>query len=136
MIGKLGTHSLRYSYRSWLDALGTPLRCSKNPCGMQASGVRTAFNIYEDAVTKPSQIRWLRAGRILCLSFPPSALYGLRASGLKCSPDFTLPFLLLNFRSLAGFAGTSGGRDLLARKGNTSPGCWPAHRRLFPFRHF
>ena len=51
MIGKLGTHSLRYSYRSWLDALGTPLRCSKNPCGMQASGVRTAFNIYEDAVT-------------------------------------------------------------------------------------
>ena len=29
-IGGLGTHSLRHTYRSWLDSAGTPIACNRN----------------------------------------------------------------------------------------------------------
>ena len=43
-IGNLGTHSLRHSYRSWLDAVGTPIAVQQKL--MRHSDIRTTLNIY------------------------------------------------------------------------------------------
>ena len=48
-IGKLGTHSLRHSYRSWLDAVGTAIAVQQKL--MRHSDIRTTLNIYGDVVT-------------------------------------------------------------------------------------
>jgi integrase len=48
-VGKLGTHSLRHSYRSWLDAVGTPIAVQQKL--MRHADIRTTFNIYGDVVT-------------------------------------------------------------------------------------
>lgn len=48
-IGKLGTHSLRHSYRSWLDAVGTTIAVQQKL--MRHSDIRTTLNIYGDVVT-------------------------------------------------------------------------------------
>ena len=48
-MGKLGTHSLRHSYRSWLDAVGTPIAVQQKL--MRHSDIRTTLNIYGDVVT-------------------------------------------------------------------------------------
>jgi integrase len=44
-----GTHSLRYTYRSWLDAVGTALAVQQKL--MRHSDIRTTMNIYGDVVT-------------------------------------------------------------------------------------
>ena len=48
-IVKLGTHSLRHSYRSWLDAVGTAIAVQQKL--MRYSDIRTTLNIYGDVVT-------------------------------------------------------------------------------------
>jgi integrase len=48
-IGALGTHSLRHTYRSWLDAVGTSVAVQKKM--MRHSDIRTTLNIYGDVVT-------------------------------------------------------------------------------------
>ena len=48
-IGKLGTHSFRHTYRSWLDAVGTPIAVQQKL--MRHSDIRTTLNIYGDVVT-------------------------------------------------------------------------------------
>lgn len=48
-IGRLGTHSLRHTYRSWLDAVGTPLAVQQKL--MRHADIRTTMNIYGDVVT-------------------------------------------------------------------------------------
>lgn len=48
-IGKLGTHSLRHSYRSWLDAVGTAIAVQQKL--MRHSDIRTTLNVYRDVVT-------------------------------------------------------------------------------------
>jgi integrase len=48
-IGKLGTHALRHSYRSWLDAVKTPIAVQQKL--MRHSDIRTTMNIYGDVVT-------------------------------------------------------------------------------------
>jgi integrase len=48
-IGKFGTHSMRHSYRSWLDAAGTPIAVQQKL--MRHSDIRTTLNIYGDVVT-------------------------------------------------------------------------------------
>jgi integrase len=47
--GKLGTHSLRHSYRSWLDAVGTPVAVQQKL--MRHADIRTTFDIYGDVIT-------------------------------------------------------------------------------------
>jgi integrase len=48
-IGGLGTHSLRHTYRSWLDAVGTPVAVQQKL--MRHADIRTTMNIYGDIVT-------------------------------------------------------------------------------------
>lgn len=48
-IGRLGTHALRHTYRSWLDAAGTPNAVQQKL--MRRADIRTSMNIYGDVVT-------------------------------------------------------------------------------------
>ncbi len=48
-LGKLGTHSFRHTYRSWLDAVGTPLTVQQKL--MRHSDIKTTLNVYGDVVT-------------------------------------------------------------------------------------
>jgi integrase len=48
-IGGLGTHSLRHTYRSWLDAVGTPIAVQQKL--MRHADIRTTMNVYGDIVT-------------------------------------------------------------------------------------
>jgi integrase len=49
VFGKLGTHAFRHTYRSWLDAVGTPIAVQQKL--MRHSDIRTTMNIYGDIVT-------------------------------------------------------------------------------------
>ena len=48
-IGRIGTHSMRHTYRSWLDAVGTPVAVQQKL--MRHADIRTTMNIYGDVVT-------------------------------------------------------------------------------------
>jgi len=48
-IGKLGTHTFRHTYRSWLDAVGTPIAVQQKL--MRHTDIRTTMNVYGDVVT-------------------------------------------------------------------------------------
>jgi integrase len=48
-IPRFGTHSLRHSDRSWLDAAGTSIAVQQKL--MRHSDIRTTFNVYGDVVT-------------------------------------------------------------------------------------
>jgi integrase len=48
-IGKLSTHTMRHSYRSWLDAVGTPIAVQQKL--MRHASITTTLNIYGDVVT-------------------------------------------------------------------------------------
>jgi integrase len=48
-IGKLATHTMRHTYRSWLDAAGTPIAVQQKL--MRHSDIRTTMNVYGDMVT-------------------------------------------------------------------------------------
>jgi integrase len=48
-IGKLSTHSMRHTYRAWLDAVGTPIAVQQKL--MRHADIRTTMNVYGDVVT-------------------------------------------------------------------------------------
>jgi integrase len=48
-IGRLGTHSMRHTYRSWLDATGTSVAVQQKL--MRHADIRTTMNIYGNVVT-------------------------------------------------------------------------------------
>lgn len=48
-VGKLGTHSMRHTYRSWLDAVGTSVAVQQQL--MRHADIRTTMNVYGDIVT-------------------------------------------------------------------------------------
>ena len=52
-IGGLGTHALRHTYRSWLDAVGTPIAVQQKL--MRHADIRTTMNVYGDVVTDEMQ---------------------------------------------------------------------------------
>ncbi len=52
-IAGIGTHSLRHTYRSWLDAVGTPLTVQQKL--MRHTDIRTTLNVYGDVVTNEMQ---------------------------------------------------------------------------------
>jgi integrase len=62
-LGKLGTHSFRHTYRSWLDAVGTAITVQQKL--MRHSDIRTTINIYGDVVTDEMK----KAGsKVVCLA--------------------------------------------------------------------
>lgn len=48
-IGQIGTHTMRHTYRSWLDAVGTAIAVQQRM--MRHTDIRTTLNIYGDVVT-------------------------------------------------------------------------------------
>jgi integrase len=48
-IGKPGTPSMRHTYSSWLDAVGTPIAVQQKL--MRHADIRTTMNVYGDIVT-------------------------------------------------------------------------------------
>ena len=48
-VGKLSTHTMRHSYRAWLDAVGTGIGVQQKL--MRHADIRTTMNIYGDVVT-------------------------------------------------------------------------------------
>lgn len=48
-VGKVSTHTMRHSYRSWLDAVGTPIAVQQKL--MRHADIRTTMNVYGDIVT-------------------------------------------------------------------------------------
>lgn len=48
-IGRLGTHTMRHTYRSWLDAVGAPITVQQKL--MRHASVTTTLNVYGDVVT-------------------------------------------------------------------------------------
>jgi integrase len=52
-IGRLGTHSMRHTYRSWLDAAGTTVAVQQKL--MRHGDIRTTMNVYGDVVTNEMQ---------------------------------------------------------------------------------
>lgn len=48
-LGGFGTHTMRHSYRSWLDAVGTPIAVQQKL--MRHADIRTTMNHYGDVVT-------------------------------------------------------------------------------------
>jgi integrase len=48
-LGRLGTHSFRHTYRSWLDAVGTAITVQQKL--LRHSDIQTTLNIYGDVVT-------------------------------------------------------------------------------------
>jgi integrase len=61
-IGHLGTHAFRHTYRSWLDAVGTPVVVQQKM--MRHSDIRTTFNIYGDVVTDEMTTAGVRVARL------------------------------------------------------------------------
>lgn len=49
-IGSMSTHSLRHTFRTWLDSVGTPVGVQQRL--MRHADIRTTMNIYGDAVTQ------------------------------------------------------------------------------------
>ena len=49
-IGGFGTHSLRHTFRTWLDSVGTPVGVQQRL--MRHADIRTTMNVYGDAVTQ------------------------------------------------------------------------------------
>ncbi len=61
-IGHLGTHAFRHTYRSWLDAVGTPVAVQQKM--MRHSDIRTTFNIYGDVVTDEMTTAGVRVAKL------------------------------------------------------------------------
>ena len=61
-IGHLGTHAFRHTYRSWLDAVGTPVAVQQKM--MRHADIRTTFNIYGDVVTEEMQVAGARVAEL------------------------------------------------------------------------
>ena len=49
-LGRLGTHTLRHTFRRWLDSVGTPVGVQQRL--MRHADIRTTMNVYGDAVTQ------------------------------------------------------------------------------------
>jgi len=70
-IGKLGTHTMRHTYRSWLDAVGTSIAVQQKL--MRHADIRTTMNVYGDVVT--DEMRQAQ-GRVVRLVLPVSLQNG------------------------------------------------------------
>lgn len=61
-LGRLGTHTFRHTYRSWLDAVGTAVSVQQKL--MRHSDIQTTLNIYGDVVTSEMQDASAKVARL------------------------------------------------------------------------
>ena len=61
-IGHLSSHAFRHTYRSWLDAVGTPVAVQQKM--MRHSDIRTTFNVYGDVVTDEMAIAGMKIAQL------------------------------------------------------------------------
>jgi len=61
-IGNVGTHSMRHTYRSWLDAVGTPIAVQQKL--MRHADIRTTMNVYGDVVTDEMAVAGRKVTRL------------------------------------------------------------------------
>lgn len=61
-IGHVSTHVLRHTYRSWLDAVGTPIAVQQKM--MRHTDIRTTLNIYGDVVTDEMAVAGSKIARL------------------------------------------------------------------------
>ncbi len=67
-LGKMGTHTFRHSYRSWLDSVGTAITVQQKL--MRHSDIKTTLNVYGDVVTDEME----RAGaKVASLALNPDS---------------------------------------------------------------
>lgn len=77
-LGVFGWHTMRHSYRSWLDETGAPMTVQQNL--MRHSDIRTTMNIYGDAI--PDTLRAAH-GKVVRMALKPQAKQlGLYGTGL------------------------------------------------------
>jgi integrase len=69
-IGNLGTHTMRHSFRSWLDAVGTSMAVQQKL--MRHADIRTTMNIYGDVVTDELSTASGKVARLAVNSTPNS----------------------------------------------------------------
>ena len=60
--GKVGTHSMRHTYRSWLDAVGTSIAVQQRL--MRHADISTTMNIYGDVVTNEMAVASAKVARL------------------------------------------------------------------------
>ena len=65
-LGAIGWHTMRHSYRSWLDETGAPLTVQQNL--MRHADIRTTMNIYGDAI--PDTLRAAH-GKVVRMALRP-----------------------------------------------------------------
>jgi integrase len=61
-ITPVSTHCMRHTYRSWLDAVGTPIAVQQRL--MRHADIRTTMNIYGDVVTNEMAVATSRVTRL------------------------------------------------------------------------
>jgi len=61
-IRNVSTHTMRHTYRSWLDAVGTPIAVQQKL--MRHADIRTTMNIYGDVVTNEMTVASGRVARL------------------------------------------------------------------------
>jgi integrase len=74
-IGHLTTHAFRHTYRSWLDAVGTPVAVQQKM--MRHADIRTTFNVYGDVVTDEMTTAGMKVAQ---LAFQSNGAQAERAS--------------------------------------------------------
>jgi integrase len=61
-IGHISSHAFRHTYRSWLDAVKTPIAVQQKM--MRHTDIRTTMNIYGDVVTDEMSTAGLRVAEL------------------------------------------------------------------------
>jgi integrase len=61
-IADVSTHSMRHTYRSWLDAVGTPIAVQQKL--MRHADIRTTMNTYGDVVTDEMAVACGKVARL------------------------------------------------------------------------
>ncbi len=61
-VAHVSTHSMRHTYRSWLDAVGTPIAVQQKL--MRHADIRTTMNTYGEVVTDEMAQRCLESGGV------------------------------------------------------------------------
>ncbi len=83
-IGHVSTHSMRHTFRSWLDAVGSSLATQQQL--MRHSDIRTTMNVYGRIVTDAMAVA---AGKVARLAVPGPESGETNSTQQQHTPDVT-----------------------------------------------